>query len=198
MGALPAYTRLGWWWDKLGTGLGPFPGCGTLTQLCPCLQTPSRAELRQLTLPTLLALRSCTLPTLAALPAWPWVPSWGTCSAVCQTGSASSHTTTSALGPRAQQSPSIRGDSTLLRVGFQEPRWAQGWGRLTGVHCRAPGEAPQHVPATCPPSPGLPFLPSLVPCLLPALPPGPHTVCHACHHGKGEISSRPSAPAPSH
>lgn len=83
MGALPAHTRLGWWWDELGKGLGPFPSCGTLAPavLLPLAKHPA-GQLRQLSLPTLLTLRGCILPALTALHAWPLVASWGTCSAM--------------------------------------------------------------------------------------------------------------------
>lgn len=30
-----ARTRLGWWWDELRKGLGPFPICGTLSPAVP-------------------------------------------------------------------------------------------------------------------------------------------------------------------
>lgn len=72
-----------------------------------------------------------------------------------------------------------------------------------GVHCRALGAEPQCVPATCPHVPRPALVPAGHPhplspaCSLPS-PPGPHAVCHTCHHGKGEISCSPSTPAPSH
>lgn len=73
-----------------------------------------------------------------------------------------------------------------------------GEAALQSPMCSTPAHL-SHLPA----SPGLPLVPAGPPhplspaCSLP-LPPGLHAVCHTCHHGKGEISRRPSAPAPSH
>lgn len=36
LGSLTAHTGLGWRWDELGTGMGPFPSCGPPSPSCAC------------------------------------------------------------------------------------------------------------------------------------------------------------------
>lgn len=197
MGALPAHTRLGWWWDEPGKGLGPFPSCGTLAPavLLPLAKHPA-GQLRQLSLPTLLALRGCILPALTALHAWPLVASWGTCSAMpdghrqqpCH------HLCPGAHSPVGCQHPwgHHPAQSGLLgaEVGTRMGEAAQG--ALQSTWCSTPTCASHMPPFT---RAALPAIPCPLPAPCPASRP---SHCHTRHHGKGEISRRPSAPAPSH
>lgn len=201
-GVLAAHTELGWRWDELGTGMGPFPSCGCPSPRCACTpaQAPSGAERRQ----PHAAYRDGPKGTHCAhvaLPARPLAASLVTLGAMppghCQR--LPCHLCAASRSPAGCQHP---WGQHPARVGGRGTGVGTRMGEAPGIHCRALG-ARQRAPATRPHSPGPPFRSAGQPhplspaCSLPS-PPGPHTVCHTCHHGKGEISPRPSAPAPSH
>lgn len=138
-------------------------------------------------------------PPCTALPSLPghWWQA-GAPPAPCQPGTASGHTTASALGPpwAPMGTAPCQGGGTGSWRGCKGGRGCPGC--AAEPMCSTSARL-SHLPA----SPGLPFVSAGPPhalspaCSLPS-PPGPRAVCHTCHHGKGEISRRPSAPARSH